>query len=83
MILNSSETDFAEQLRAIANKLGATLLLDAIGGGMTQQLAEAAPFGSTILLYSGLSRENSVINPSTALVKNLAFRRLVPAELDG
>jgi NADPH2:quinone reductase len=72
-ILNSSETDFVEQLRAIAHKLGATLLLDAIGGGMTQQLADAAPFGSTILLYSGLSRENSVINPFTALVKNLHF----------
>jgi NADPH2:quinone reductase len=72
-ILNSSEADFLEQLRAIAHKLKATLLLDAIGGGMTQQLAEAAPFGSTILLYAGLSRENSVINPFTALVKNLHF----------
>jgi NADPH2:quinone reductase len=70
-VLNSSETNFVEQLQAMAHKLGATLLLDAIGGGMTQQLAEAAPFGSTILLYSKLSRENSIINPSTALVKNL------------
>ena len=72
-ILNSSETDFVEQLLAIAHKLGATLLLDAIGGGMTQQLADAAPFGSTILLYSRLSRENCVINPFTALVNNLHF----------
>ncbi len=72
-ILNSSETDFAEQLRKITHKLGATLLLDAIGGGMTQQLADAAPFGSTILLYSGLSRENCLINPLTALVDNLHF----------
>ncbi len=72
-VLNSSEADFFEQLRATAHKLGATLLLDAIGGSMTQQLADAAPFGSTILLYSQLSRENSVINPFTALVKNLHF----------
>jgi NADPH2:quinone reductase len=72
-ILNSSEADFAEQLRATAHKFGATLLLDAIGGSMTQQLADAAPFGSTILLYSGLSRENCVINPFTALVNNLHF----------
>jgi NADPH2:quinone reductase len=72
-VLNSSEADFAEQLRAIAHKLGATLLLDAIGGGMTQQLVDAAPFGSTILMYSKLSQENSVIDPFTALVKNLHF----------
>ena len=72
-VLNSSETDFADQLRAIAHKLGATLLLDAIGGGMTQQLADAAPFGSTILLYSKLSREDCVIDPFMALVKNLQF----------
>lgn len=72
-ILNSSEADFVEQLRAMAHKLGATLFLDAIGGGMTQQLAEAAPFGSTILLYAGLSRENCVIDPSTALTKKLHF----------
>ena len=50
-ILNSSDTDFVEQLRTMANKLQATLLLDAISGSMTQQLADAAPFGSTILLY--------------------------------
>ena len=72
-VLNSSETDFVEQLRVMAHKLGATLLLDAIGGGMTQQLADAAPFGSTILLYSKLSRENCVIDPFTALVNNLHF----------
>ena len=72
-ILNSSEADFPEQLRALAHKLGATLLLDAIGGEMTQQLADAAPFGSTILLYSGLSQKNSAINPFTALVKKLHF----------
>src|SRR4029078_11265770 len=54
-VLNSSDTDFVEQLRTTAHQLQATLLLDAIGGGMTQQLADAAPFGSTILLYSRLS----------------------------
>ena len=72
-VLNSSDTDFVEQLRATAHQLQATLLLDAIGGGMTQQLAEAAPFGSTILLYSRLSDQNSVIDPRTALIKALHF----------
>ena len=72
-VLNSSDADFVEQLRTTAHKLGATLLLDAIGGNMTQQLADAAPFGSTILLYSRLSDQNSVIDPRSALIKNLHF----------
>src|SRR5215212_6237511 len=72
-VLNSSEADFIEQLRMLAHKLQATMLLDAISGNMTQQLAEAAPFGSTILLYSRLSDEECIIDARTALVKNLHF----------
>ncbi len=72
-VLNSSEADFVEQLRALAHKLQATLLLDAISGNMTQQLAEAAPFGSTILLYSRLSHEECIIDARTALVNDLHF----------
>jgi NADPH:quinone reductase len=72
-ILNSSETDFPEQLRKMAEKLHATLLLDAIGGALTKTLAEAAPFGSSILMYSRLSLEDSLIDARTALVKHLHF----------
>ena len=57
----------------MAEKLQATLLLDAISGSMTQQLAEAAPSGSTILLYSRLSDEECIIDARTALIKNLHF----------
>ena len=72
-ILNSSDPDFVEQLRTMAHKLKATLLLDAISGSMTQQLAEAAPFGSTILLYSRLSDQECSIDARTALIKDLHF----------
>ena len=72
-VLNSTDPDFVEQLRTAAQKLQATLLLDAIGGDMTQRLAEAAPYNSTILLYSRLSDQNSVLDPRTALIKNLHF----------
>lgn len=72
-VLNSSDSDFVEQLRTTAHKLQATLLLDAIGGSMTQQLAAAAPFGSTILLYARLSKQDSIIDVRTALVKHLHF----------
>jgi NADPH:quinone reductase-like Zn-dependent oxidoreductase len=72
-ILNSSEADFPEQLRKMAERLHATLWLDAIGGALTKTLAEAAPYGSTILMYSRLSQDDSVIDARTALVKHLHF----------
>lgn len=70
-VLNSSDADFVGQLRTLADNLHATLLLDAIGGDMTRQLVEAAPYGSTILLYSRLSGENSVLDARQALIKAL------------
>jgi NADPH:quinone reductase-like Zn-dependent oxidoreductase len=72
-VLNSSDADFVEQLRSMAHTLQATLLLDAISGSMTQQLGDAAPFGSIILLYARLSDEKCIINAATALIKDLHF----------
>ena len=57
----------------MALKLGATLLLDAISGSMTQHLADAAPYDSTILLYSRLSDDACIIDARTAFIKNLHF----------
>jgi len=70
-VLNSSDADFVEQLKTLAHKLQATLILDAISGEMTKQLAEAAPYGSRIILYARLSHEDSVIDAVTTLTKNL------------
>ena len=44
-VLNSSDADFEQQLQTMAQKLQATLLLDAIGGAMTRSLAEVARLG--------------------------------------
>jgi len=73
VVLNSSEADFVEQLRAAARQYHATLFLDAVGGDMTQKLAEAAPYGSTILMYARLSDKYSAIDSRTALIKKLRF----------
>ena len=72
-VLNSSEADFPRELQTMALELHATLLLDAIGGTMTKTLAEAAPFGSTILMYSRMSMQDSAIDARTALAKHLHF----------
>lgn len=74
IVLNSSEAGFVQELRTAALRLHATLLLDAVGGAMTQQLAEAAPFGSSILLYSPLSSQKSIIDPLGAAIRNLHFQ---------
>lgn len=70
-ILNSTQPDFEEQLQDLAHELKATLLLDAIAGNMTLKLVNAAPYGSTILLYSRLSEKDSIVNPQAMLLKHL------------
>ena len=70
-ILNSSDADFVDKLHTIAHQLKASLFLDAIGGEMTKHLTDAAPFGSTILLYGRLADEESILSPNVAYVNNL------------
>ncbi len=62
-VLDSRATDFIPQLRELMHRLKATLILDAVAGGLTNQLLEAAPAGSTVLMYAFLSRENCALNP--------------------
>lgn len=70
-VLNSSDPDFVQQLSEVAHQLKATLFLDAVGGRMTKQLAEAAPYKSRILLYANLSRKDAAVDSQTALHKHL------------
>ena len=64
-ILNSSDPEFQEQLRAIARQLKATLILDPVAGEQTQQLLEAAPQGSTAVVYGSLSGKRREITSAT------------------
>jgi NADPH:quinone reductase-like Zn-dependent oxidoreductase len=70
-VLVSSEADFNGKLSALAHQLKATLILDAIGGEFTQQLIDAAPDDSVILLYSNLSREPSRVSPHSLWNHNI------------
>lgn len=54
-VLDSSHPDFFPNLRDLARRLKATLLLDAIAGDLTRQLLQAAPPRSTVMLYGNLS----------------------------
>lgn len=70
-VLNSEAPEFETQLASMTEALSATLLLDAIGGEMTNQLAKAAPYGSTLLIYSNMSEEHCDIDPMYPILKNL------------
>ncbi len=54
-VLQSNDPNFYVQLRDLTHRLKATLILDAVGGELAQQLLDATPFGSTLLLYANLS----------------------------
>jgi NADPH:quinone reductase-like Zn-dependent oxidoreductase len=73
-VLNSTAPDFDAQLKSLAARLQATLILDAVSGEMTARLVAAAPSGSTILLYSNLSQQDSTFNAVTALSNNLTLQ---------
>lgn len=54
-ILNSTDSGFDEKLHCISHQLKATLILDPVGGEQTLRLLNAAPSGSTALVYGSLS----------------------------
>jgi NADPH2:quinone reductase len=62
-VLRSDDSDFGSRLRDLADRLNATLFLDAVGGALFQQLFSAAPFGSSFLLYANLSKEQLAFDP--------------------
>lgn len=66
-VLNSSSESFDEDLKALAEELGATLILDAVTGSQTTILLEAAPRGSTLLAYARLAGEAIQADPSTIM----------------
>lgn len=68
-VLNSSEVGFPSQLRELARRLEATLILDAVGGAETHTLVEAAPPCSKILVYSALAGEPSRFNARTLIAE--------------
>ncbi len=64
-VLDSSQPGFAAALAALSEQLKATLWLDAVGGETTRTLLEAAPRGSTVLMYGRLSGEDSALDGRT------------------
>jgi len=62
-VLNSQDKEFVTDLGSLAKKLGASLILDAIGGQHTKLLLQAAPPGATIVIYARLSGDPVEFDP--------------------
>jgi NADPH:quinone reductase-like Zn-dependent oxidoreductase len=56
-VLNSSSESFADELRKMSKRLGATAAFEAVAGDMTGLLLNAMPRGSRVYLYGALSEE--------------------------
>ncbi|MEP7348242.1 MAG: zinc-binding dehydrogenase, partial [Gemmatimonadaceae bacterium] len=69
-VLNSSDSDFEEQLRTTCRQLGATIAFDAVSGKMTAQLVMAMPRGGHVVVYGGLSFETISLSPGAFVFHN-------------
>jgi len=62
-VLQSTDANFGGDFHALARRLNATLILDAVGGELARHLLETAPARSTLLLYANLSGEEINFDP--------------------
>jgi NADPH2:quinone reductase len=57
IVMNSSDENFSDNFKRIANSLSATLCLDCVGGNLTGNMLNAMPNNSTLVVYSSLESE--------------------------
>lgn len=68
--LVSSAADFAQQLRAAIAQHQPTLLLDAVGGEMSEKIVAAMPRGSQTLVFGALSGEPCRLSAKDVIFEN-------------
>jgi NADPH:quinone reductase-like Zn-dependent oxidoreductase len=56
-VLNSSNDSFADELKALCERLGATVAFEAIAGNMTGTVMNSMPRDSIVYVYGALSEE--------------------------
>jgi NADPH:quinone reductase len=64
-VLDNTDKDFAGQLQKLSHELNATIAFDPIAGSFTQQLLNALPYASTVVIYGNLSgtEEGTYLRP--------------------
>lgn len=70
-VLNSTDPEFIDNLGSLSEKLEATLLFDSVCSGQLQQIIEALPRRSSVIIYGNLSGEEHImINPRSLIDKD-------------
>jgi NADPH:quinone reductase-like Zn-dependent oxidoreductase len=69
-VVNSSEPNFATQLAECCDRIKATIAFDAVAGEMTQQLVQAMPSSSRVIVYGGLSEQSCQVPVGDLLFKS-------------
>lgn len=69
-VLVTTDKDFVQKLRDLSTSLSATYAVDAVGGPLTGQLADAMPNHSTIAVYGALAKEAVAVDPGAFIFKN-------------
>lgn len=72
VVLNSSKTDFDEQLLDMCHQHEVHLAFDAVAGEMTGQLLRALPAHSKVMLFSALSHEAARVSPDQIIFEDKA-----------
>jgi NADPH:quinone reductase-like Zn-dependent oxidoreductase len=71
-VLNSEHSTFEPELKELANKINANVVLECVAGPIVGQIANCLPSNSTIVAYGQLSEQKiEGINPLLVLGRNL------------
>lgn len=66
-VVDSSQEGYAEQLRELCHRLGASIGFDAVAGEMSAIVLQAQPPGSRLLVYGGLSLAACQADPTSLI----------------
>lgn len=72
LVLNSSDADFDQQLRAACQQHNARLAFDAVAGLLTLQLLAAMPHHSKVTVYGDLSAQPAQASPKQLIFEDKA-----------
>ena len=69
IVLNSTDADFAKELKKVCKEHQAHLAFDAVAGPLTLQVLNAMPNHSKVTVYGGLSFEAAQADPGALIFK--------------
>ncbi|KAA3638089.1 MAG: hypothetical protein DWQ02_05625 [Bacteroidetes bacterium] len=70
IVLNSTASDFEQQLHDACHQSNAHLAFDAVAGPLTNQVIKAMPENSKVIVFSSLSKQKVEVSPDQFIFEN-------------